>query len=207
MPALEDLLARVLAEHDDAPDLAGVRRRVHRRRLIVTATVIVAAVVLAVPAALVITDDGDRSTSVASGGPTGDTAISGPERESRVNSIQPLDCGPADATGASCATGFSIGTAEYRISCGAIRPDAVTNEVLATGRLDGRETEVRRVVGVDPKILVALRLDAGGCDDGDEGILSPWTMALAGNAHNEATLRDAICDSVVDEHRQRNSCP
>jgi hypothetical protein len=84
-------------------------------------------------------------------------------------------------------------------------PDAVTDDVLATGRFGDRETEVRRIAGVDPKILVAVRLDGGACGDNDV-VLSPWSIAFVGSPGQDPATHEAICAAAVKEQLARNGC-
>lgn len=107
-----------------------------------------------------------------------------------------------------CAAGFVLDDTFYALSCGAVRPDAVTDETLARGELYQQQTEVRAVEGVSPEVLVAVSVDGGVCGDVDVA-LSSWSMAFpdfleksSGSAERDA----AICAVVVDEQREWNNC-
>jgi hypothetical protein len=120
--------------------------------------------------------------------------------------VGPGECNDTSTGGlASCAAGFKVGDQGYTLSCGAVRPDVVTEDVLATGRYAGQQTEIRRIAGVDPKILVAVKLGGGACGDNDV-VLSPWSMAFFGNPGQDAATHDAICTASVKEHLARNGC-
>lgn len=106
--------------------------------------------------------------------------------------------------GGDCATGFVLADTSYALSCGAVRPDAVSEETLARGELSWDEVEVRSVEGVSSDVLVAVSVEGGLCDD-DDVPLSPWSMAFPTDAP-QSELEAAICAVVVDEHRARNNC-
>lgn len=106
--------------------------------------------------------------------------------------------------GGSCAAGFLIADTFYALSCGAVRPDAVTEDTLARGVLSGEEVEVRRVDGASTDVLVAVSVEGGLCGD-DDVALSPWSMAFPAGA-SQSELEATICLVVVDEHRARNDC-
>lgn len=106
--------------------------------------------------------------------------------------------------GGDCAAGFVLADTFYALSCGAVRPDAVSEETLARGELSWEEVEVRSVEGVSSDVLVAVSVEGGLCDD-DDVPLSPWSMAFPMGA-SESELEAAICAVVVDEHRARNNC-
>lgn len=106
--------------------------------------------------------------------------------------------------GGSCMAGFLVADTFYALSCGAVRPDAVTEETLARGELYGEDVEVRSVEGVSSDVLVAVSVEGGLCGD-DDVPLSPWSIAFPEGA-SESELETAICAVVVDEHRARNNC-
>ena len=105
----------------------------------------------------------------------------------------------------SCAGGFSIRGADYVLSCAGIRPDLIGGEVLARGTYDDKPTEVRRVRGVDPHVLVALRRSGGLCGTGDV-VRSPWSMAFRIGPGNEAAVRRASCLVIDSAERARSHC-
>ena len=113
--------------------------------------------------------------------------------------VQPDESDDTDA----CAAAFALGDERYVTSCGAARPELVTAEVLGTGSYQGRPSEVRRIEGIEPSVMVALRRDAGVCADGDT-VLSPWAMAFHVEAGDTSA---AVCQVTVDAHRERNRCP
>lgn len=119
-----------------------------------------------------------------------------------VPGIEDVTC-PANA---SCAAGFTVEGRLHSLSCGAVRPDRVTDEVLARGRYQGQETEVRRIRDVDRDVLVAVRLPGGLCGDDDMVALSPWSMAFIGR-HDDEVTKKAVCAAAVEQHLERNHCP
>lgn len=106
--------------------------------------------------------------------------------------------------GGDCAAGFVLADTFYALSCGAVRPDAVSEETLARGELSWEEVEVRSVKGVSSDVLVAVSVEGGVCDD-DDVPLSPWSMAFPRGA-SQSELEAAICAVVMEEHRARNDC-
>lgn len=107
--------------------------------------------------------------------------------------VPKLETPKCDDTGA-CAAGYRIRGRFYALNCDAVRPEAVTEEVVARGS----GTEARRVEGVDPASLVAIRRTAA-CSRAEGAAASPWVMAH--------TSRDAVCTVVVEEQRARHQCP
>ncbi len=70
---------------------------------------------------------------------------------------EPGPCNDSRVDGSNaCAVGFEVGTTFYTYTCGALRFEVVTEEVLARGRLRDVPTELRRIEGVNPKILAAV---------------------------------------------------
>ena len=141
----------------------------------------------------------------------------GDERESSADASSDTDA-PAEADdvprfigpgecddNASCAAGFTLDGTFYAISCGPIRPDVVTDDVLARGVYAGRTTEVRRIDGVDPHRLAAIQLDGGACGEGD-AVLSEWSMVFPEGSGEPSETRDAICRVTFEEHLARNQC-
>lgn len=110
---------------------------------------------------------------------------------------------PCDDTGL-CAAGFMVDDRFYSLSCGGVRPEVVSQEVLAEGDLHGDDVELRRIQSVDPHVLVAISVAGGQCTEG-ESVLSPWSMAFPGELSGEE-VREAICHAAVEEHRARNGC-
>lgn len=100
---------------------------------------------------------------------------------------------------------FSIDGIFHTISCGAVRADLVSDEIVAEGSWQGRPIEVRRIAGVDPILLLAASLDGGICAEDDLTPLSPWSMLFVGE-HSPAEVHDAVCRAGVDAHRARNGC-
>lgn len=114
--------------------------------------------------------------------------------------VTPPDC---DDTG-SCAAGFTVANTFYTRSCGAVRPEVVTEEVLAKGDVNGDDVEVRAIESVDSDVLVAVSIEGGRCSEG-EGVLSPWSMAFPEESDDDER-GEAICHAAVDEHQARNGC-
>jgi hypothetical protein len=101
--------------------------------------------------------------------------------------------------------GFLVRGTFHAISCGAVRPDAVSGERVAVGRYAGRSTEVRRLDDVEAGVLLAVRLPGGLCDDEDRRPLSQWSMLLPAGAET-ADQNKVICEVAVAEHLERNKC-
>lgn len=108
-----------------------------------------------------------------------------------------------DDTG-DCAAGFLVNDRFYELSCGAVRTDLVTDEVLARGELYGEMVEVRSVEGLSADVLVAVSLEGGRCGD-DDVALSPWSMVFPEGASQSET-DVAICAAVVEEQKEFNDC-
>lgn len=106
---------------------------------------------------------------------------------------------------ASCASGFSIDDTGFVVSCGPIKPEFVTDEVLAIGTLAGSDTEVRGLVDIPTDVLVAVRLPGGLCSEGDLA-LSEWSMAIEDGSLRKPALRQAICPVTFEAFYERNGC-
>jgi hypothetical protein len=105
---------------------------------------------------------------------------------------------------AACPEGFYVGETFHALSCGAVRPELVTDEVVATGTWAGDVREVRVIAGVDPTVLLAIDIPGGECADGDLAI-SDFSMVFVGR-YDPSKAQEAICTAAVEEHLQRNSC-
>lgn len=157
-------------------------------------------VVVAIVALVVLSACGGRV--VEQPAPLAETANDGVDgsTEEVAKLVEPPEC----EDNGSCAAGFVVADTFYALSCGAVRPDAVTEETLARGELYGEDVEVRRVKGVRADVLVAVSREGGRCAEGDVP-LSPWSLAFPPGA-SQTELDAAICVAVVDEHRARNNC-
>lgn len=98
--------------------------------------------------------------------------------------------------------GVRLDGAFYSISFGAVRPDVVTDHVITRGTYDGAPTELRRIAGVDPQVLVAIRLDGGERGDEDEPV-SAWSMVFPGDGATRSDREAAICAAGFEQDR----CP
>ena len=105
---------------------------------------------------------------------------------------------------AACAEGFLVGETFHAVSCGAVRPELVTDEVVARGAWAGDVREVRVIAGVDPDVLLAIDVPGGECADG-EVVLSDFSMVIVGR-YDPASAEEAICAAAIDEHLARNGC-
>jgi hypothetical protein len=114
--------------------------------------------------------------------------------------VDPGPCRDEDA----CAEGFLVGDDLHAVSCGAVRPELVTDEVVARGTWAGDVREVRVIGGVDPDVLLAIDMPAGECADG-EVVLSDFSMVIVGR-YDPSRAQEAICVAAVDEHLARNGC-
>lgn len=135
----------------------------------------------------------------------------------RIRRVSTLGPAPTQAPGAtecgvaaSCAAGFTMNGVRYSLSCAAIRTDAVSDEVLGTGRTPyGREFEVRRVKDVDPALFVAANQPAGACAEG-EHFRTDWQVALSPRPKDTdpRPLLDAIClvGDLSAAQSQTNGC-
>lgn len=132
------------------------------------------------------TDDPNTSTNTATNGD--------------VPTLVEPECDDAG----SCAAGFLVYGRFHSLSCGAVRADLVTDEILARGELYGETVEVRSIEGVSADVLVAVSLEGGRCGD-DDVALSPWSMVFPEGASPSET-DVAICAVVVEEHKERNDC-
>jgi len=151
------------------------------------------------------------AVQVACGSPAGTDAETGETpsasaslstaTEGQVPQLEDPDCDDVEQGSPACAAGFVIDDIQYALSCGAVRPEVVTEQVLARGSLHGDTVEVRSAEGVSPRVLVVVSVP-GGCDD---VVLSPWSLAFPAGA-SQAELDAAICAVVVKEHRERNHC-
>lgn len=119
-----------------------------------------------------------------------------------------IDPGPCDDTGAdedaACPEGFLVGETFHSLSCGAVRPELVTDEVVATGTWARGVREVRVIEGVDPAVLLAIDIPGGECAAGDVAV-SDFSMVFVGR-YDPSNVREAICTAVVEEHLERNGC-
>jgi len=124
--------------------------------------------------------------------------------EAQVPTLEEPGCPPLPRGGGAgqCASGFVVNDISYGLSCDAVRPEVVTEQVVARGKLSGTTVEVRSVEGVRPEVLVAVSIDGGVCDG---VVLSPWSMAFPYGAP-QAEVDEAICAVVFPEHRERNNC-
>jgi hypothetical protein len=114
--------------------------------------------------------------------------------------IDPGPCRDEDA----CAEGFLVGETFHAVSCGAVRPELVTDEIVARGTWAGDVREVRVIGGVDPDVLLAIDMPGGECADG-EVVLSDFSMVIVGR-YDPSRAQEAICVAAVDEHLARNGC-
>lgn len=114
--------------------------------------------------------------------------------------VDPGPCRDEDA----CAEGFLVGETFHAVSCGAVRPELVTDEVVARGTWAGEIRQVRVIGGVDPDVLLAIDMPGGECADGDV-VLSGFSMVIVGR-YDPARAQEATCAAAVDEHLARNGC-
>jgi len=107
-----------------------------------------------------------------------------------------------------CEYLFELEGIGYSLSCAGVRPDAVTDQVLGTGVLDGIEVTVNLISGVDPAVTVAVSLPGGDCDDDGEIVISPWRMTIPGRP-DERALLNAVClvGALTPAEAELNGCP
>lgn len=133
------------------------------------------------------------------------TATDGPDGSAAVSTAEvPTFVEPECDDSGDCAAGFLLADTFYSLSCGAVRPDAVTEEKVARGELSGQDVDVRSVEGVSTDVLVAVSVVGGVCDV-DDVPLSPWRMAFGEHA-SQSEQEAAVCTVVVEEQRARNDC-
>ena len=102
----------------------------------------------------------------------------------------------------SCVSGFYVGKQFHVVSCEAVRPELVSADVLAAGMFQGAPSELRRIEGVDPTIVVAVRGDGGKCGPGDE-VLGPWSVGFVGLG-GDPRVPAMTCAVLVPERRTRS---
>ena len=150
------------------------------------------------------------------GSPAGGTAAGAPRRASGAPAVSPDSTGtltePTCSDGAACAAGFMLDGVFHSTSCGAVRPDMVSDRVIATGTYMRKRTEVRQIDGVDPSLVVALLHPGGACGEGDSHYLSRWSMAFPQSEDNlkaerQRNLHLATCRVTPEQHQRRNRCP
>lgn len=107
--------------------------------------------------------------------------------------------------GSLCPAGFTLDGTFYSVSCGPVRPETVTDDVLARGVYSGDATELRRVADTDPRYLVAIQVDGGACGDGDD-VLSAWSMAFPEGAAQRPEMTEAVCRIAFEQHLAREHC-
>lgn len=125
-------------------------------------------------------DDDSASTSGA------DDEVDGTSEEV-VGVITESSC----AEGSSCAAGFRLEGELFVLSCGAVRPDAVTDRVAGRGEIHGASIEARRLAGVEEDVALAVDRPGGGCAEGQEPT-TDWSFAFA-EAAEQAATDAAIC--------------
>jgi len=125
---------------------------------------------------------------------------------STSKSSLPTIAGPAKCRDtASCAGGFTLKGVSYVLGCAGIEPDRVSRDVLATGTYGETSTEVRRIEGVDPGVVVALRRPGGVCGDRDP-VRSPWTVAFRIGPGNEQAVQRSVCAVIDAAEKARSKC-
>ncbi|MBI4936583.1 MAG: hypothetical protein HY828_22120 [Actinobacteria bacterium] len=172
--------------------LGGARIRARRDRVRTRALLVSAAAVVAAASATVWT--GAAQPVVA--------ALGGP------GTIVETPC-PSDV--GFCGPSYTFAGRPYDgPGCLPVRPEVVSDDVIARGRIGGQRTEVRRVTDVDPALLVAVRLPTTGCDEVDR-TPSEWSLALATppDARDAVRQRDvhrAVCGVVLPRDRAGSRC-
>lgn len=116
--------------------------------------------------------------------------------------VEPTECNDTSL----CDAGFYLGDDFFSVSCGAVRPDLVGADIVATGRYSGADTEVREIVGVDPLLLLAIRRDGGRCDGTESDPMSGWSMVFPAGEQDQAAVGAAVCAAVVAQQRELNGC-
>jgi len=125
---------------------------------------------------------------------------------STSESSLPTIAGPAKCRDtASCTGGFTLNGVGYVLGCAGIEPDRISGDVLATGTYGETSTEVRRIEGVDPGVVVALRRPGGVCGDRDP-VRSPWTAAIRIGPGNEQAVQRSVCAVIDAAEKARNRC-
>jgi hypothetical protein len=106
---------------------------------------------------------------------------------------------PECPSGADCPRGFTINGEFWGMGCLAIDPSALSDEVIATGSDDVFVSEVRSLVGTDPRVMAAaLVSEPRDCEGNLTGLEEGWVAAFgpASNNGDEESARavsEAIC--------------
>lgn len=195
------LLQRTLAGRASgavpSADLATAARGRRRRRVALRSGLLGAAALgVAAAVAVPILIAGQQGQPPLLDGPTTDSnpSTSGPA-PSRI--VQQSDC-PGMAV---CAAGFMVDDVFYSITCNPVRGELVSDDVVAAGQYDGGEAEVRKVIGVDPDVLVAVRLESDTCDG------TAWRMVFPDRERDKEARRTAVCSAAMpDDLAERNDC-
>ena len=101
---------------------------------------------------------------------------------------------PACDDEAACAAGYTVDGQFVGLDCTPIKPLAVTSIVVAEGQVAGRDLSMNVIDGIDPSVMMAINIPAGGCSDGadPEERWSAWSLAIADGSDHEGLL-DAVC--------------
>lgn len=111
---------------------------------------------------------------------------------------------PLCEDGGDCAAAFDIGRVGYTLSCAKIRSEEVSERVVATGTFDFEEVSAHVIHGVDPSVMVAVRMEATPCRlEQPEG--HAWQMATS--AHAERSLADRELEEMRCRILARGSNP
>ena len=106
--------------------------------------------------------------------------------------------------GAGCGTTILIEGVRHGLTCGPVRPEALSERVIALGMVRGVATEVRELRDVEPGVMVAIRVDAKSCEDGSR-VVSPWSMVWPVTADlGSPEAHQAMCSVAMEEYRQQH---
>ncbi len=101
------------------------------------------------------------------------------------------DAPPCDEN-AMCDVGFVLLDQFHVVGCAAIRPDAVTDDVLGAGTFNNMDVTINRIDGVDPDVLVAMNVPGGDCST-DEKLIPSWLAVLPETGVSPRTVGEAMC--------------
>jgi len=105
-----------------------------------------------------------------------------------------------------------VDSATYASSCDPVAADLVSDDVLGEGLLEGAPTQARRIQGVDPAVVVALRRPSDWCTRQEGPATVTWSLVHAApgptstsprTAHDVRPTRRAVREVVLSRLRRR----
>ncbi len=102
-----------------------------------------------------------------------------------------------DDTG-SCILAIEIDGDLWAMNCNAVRPESVSQDVVAVGGGGVFVDEARPIVGIDPDAVLAAHVtgeECGGVGDGGQWVMA--RLASGNDEHHATSAARAICDHGV----------